>query len=69
MKVQIWIAISVYVLVVIAKKRLKLKQSLYEILQVLSISVFDKTPISEIFSNPIQQNYKEQSTNQLNIFE
>lgn len=67
-KVQIWIAISVYVLVVIAKKRLKLKQSLYEILQVLSISVFDKTPINEIFSNPIQQNFKELNTNQLNIF-
>ena len=67
-KVQIWIAISVYVLVVIAKKRLKLKQSLYEILQVLSISVFEKTPISEIFSNPIQQNFKELNTNQLNIF-
>lgn len=67
-KVQIWIAISVYVLVVIAKKRLKLKQSLYEILQVLSISVFDKTPIGEIFANPIQQNFKELNTNQLNIF-
>ncbi len=67
-KVQIWIAISVYVLVVIAKKRLRLKQSLYEILQVLSISIFDKTPINEIFSNPIQQNFKELNTNQLNIF-
>ena len=67
-KVQIWIAISVYVLVLIAKKRLKLKQSLYEILQVLSISVFEKTPIGEIFSNPIQQNFKELTTNQLNIF-
>lgn len=67
-KVQIWIAISVYVLVVIAKKRLRLKQSLYEILQVLSISVFEKTPIREIFANPIQQNFKELNTNQLNIF-
>jgi Domain of unknown function (DUF4372)/Transposase DDE domain len=67
-KVQIWIAISVYVLVVIAKKRFKLQQSLYEILQVLSISVFDKTPIDEIFSNPIQQNFKELNPNQLNIF-
>jgi hypothetical protein len=67
-KVQIWIAISVYVLVAIAKKRFKLQQSLYEILQVLSISVFDKTPIDEIFSNPIQQNFKELNPNQLNIF-
>jgi len=67
-KVQIWIAISVYVLVAIAKKHFKLQQSLYEILQVLSISVFDKTPIDEIFSNPIQQNFKELNPNQLNIF-
>jgi hypothetical protein len=67
-KVQIWIAISVYVLIVIAKKRLRLKQSLYEILQVLSISVFEKTPIRDIFSNPIQQNFKELNANQLNIF-
>jgi hypothetical protein len=67
-KVQIWIAISVYVLVAIAKKRFKLQQSLYEILQVLSISVFDKTPIDEIFSNPIQQNFKELNPNQLKIF-
>ena len=67
-KVQIWIAISVYVLVAIAKKRLKLQQSLYEILQVLSISIFDKTPINELFSNSIQQNFKELNPNQLNIF-
>lgn len=68
-KVQIWIAISVYILVAIAKKRFKLKQSLYEILQIISISVFDKVPISELFANPIQQNFKELNRNQLNIFE
>lgn len=68
-KVQIWIAISVYILVAIAKKRFKLKQSLYEILQVISISVFDKVAISELFANPIQQNFKELNRNQLNIFE
>ena len=68
-KVQIWIAISVYILIAIAKKRFNLKQSLYEILQVISISVFDKIPIRELFANPIQQNFKELNRNQLNIFE
>ena len=48
-KTQIWIAISVYALVAIAKKRFRLKQSLYEILQVLSISIFEKLPINELF--------------------
>ena len=45
MKTQIWIAISVYVLVAIVKKRLKLEQSLYTILQVLSLTLFEKTAI------------------------
>jgi hypothetical protein len=68
-KVQIWIAISVYILVAIAKKRFNLKQSLYEILQVISISTLDKVPIRELFSNTIQQNFKELNRNQLNIFD
>jgi len=68
-KIQIWIAISVYILVAIAKKRFDLKQSLYEILQVVSISTLDKVPIRELFSNPIQQNFKELNHNQLNIFD
>jgi IS4 transposase len=68
-KVQIWIAISVYILVAIAKKRFNLKQSLYEILQVISISTLDKVPIRELFSNPIQLNFKELNRNQLNIFD
>lgn len=68
-KVQIWIAISVYIIVAIAKKRFHLKQSLYEMLQVISISVFDKVPINELFTNQIQQNFKELNRNQLNIFE
>lgn len=44
-KTQIWIAISIYVLVAILKKRLALKQSLYTILQVLSVNIFEKMPI------------------------
>lgn len=68
-KTQIWIAISIYVLVAIAKKKFKLKQSLYEILQVISVCIFDKTPITNLFTNSIQQNFKELNHNQLNIFD
>ena len=48
-KTQVWIAISVYVIVAIAKKRFMLKQSLYEILQILSISIFERMPINQLF--------------------
>ncbi len=68
-KIQIWIAISTYVLVAIAKKKFKLQQSLYEILQILSICIFDKSPIQQLFSKSIQQNFKELNRNQLNMFE
>ena len=44
-KTQIWIAVSVYVLVAIMRKRLGLQASLYQILQILSVTLFEKTPI------------------------
>ena len=44
-KSQIWIAVSVYVLVAIVKKRLNLSRSLYEMLQILSLNLFEKTPL------------------------
>jgi hypothetical protein len=66
-KTQVWIAISVYVLVAIAKKKFMLKQSLYEILQILSISVLDKTPINELFQQTQLQYFKEQNANQLKM--
>lgn len=66
---QIWIAISVYILVAIVKKKLSLKQSLYEILQILSINIFDKTPINQLFDKTVQQNFKELKDNQLTIFD
>jgi len=50
LKTQIWIAISIYVLVAIVKKHLKLEGSLYRILQILSVSLFEKTPILEALS-------------------
>jgi len=69
-KTQIWIAICSYVIVAIAKKRFGLKQTLYEILQVVSINVFDKSPLQSLFDKPIKQNAKELiPANQLSIFE
>ena len=49
-KTQIWIAISMYVLVAIVKKRLELPQSMGEILQILSITLVEKSPILRVFS-------------------
>lgn len=49
-KTQIWIAISVYVLVAIMKKRLKLEMSLYAIMQIISISLFEKIPLHQVFT-------------------
>jgi len=57
------------VLVAILKKRLEIKQSLYEILQILSISIFEKTPIQQLFQPPLLQNFKELNPNQLIIFQ
>ena len=68
-KTQIWIAISVYVLVAILKKTLKLDQTLYTILQILSLTLFEKTPVFQVLSNI---NYKDQDvyiSNQLNLFD
>lgn len=68
-KTQIWIAVSVYVLVAIAKKKFMLKHSLYEILQVLSISIFDKMPINQLFRETQLQYFKEPDYKQLNLFD
>jgi hypothetical protein len=68
-RTQIWIAVSVYVLVAIAKKKFMLKHSLYEILQVLSISIFDKTPVNQLFQLTQLQYFKEPIYNQLNMFD
>lgn len=67
-KTQIWIAISVYVIVLIVKKKLKIEQSIYEILQILSINIFDKEPINQLFDKPNLQYFKEQNYNQLKMF-
>jgi hypothetical protein len=68
-KTQIWIAISVYVLVAIVKKLLKLELSLYTILQILSITLFEKTPILQVLSPAEYENEKRDTTNQLRLFD
>ncbi|TAM93963.1 MAG: IS4 family transposase [Chitinophagaceae bacterium] len=68
-KTQIWIAVSVYVLVAIAKKKFMLNQTLYEILQILSISLFEKMPINQLFQKTQLQYFKEQDDNQLTLFD
>jgi len=68
-KTQIWIAVSVYVLVAIMKKRLKLKQTLYTILQVLSITLFEKIQISWAFTDTYYQNKITSPYIQLNLFD
>ena len=50
-KTQVWVALTAYVLVAIAKKQLGLEMSLYQILEILSVTIFEKTPISEGFCN------------------
>ena len=49
-KTQIWIAVSVYVLIAIVKKRLELSASLYEILQILSLTMFERTPLNQLLA-------------------
>ena len=51
-KTQIWIAVATYVLIAIVKKRLKLPHSLYEILQILSLTMFETTPINQLLTPP-----------------
>jgi len=68
-KTQIWIAISVYVLVAIVKKELKLDQSLYTILQILSVTLFEKMPILQVLSKNDYANLTPVPDNQLNLFD
>jgi hypothetical protein len=67
-KTQIWIAVSVYVLVAIIKKRLRLEASLYTLMQVLSVTIFEKMPIHTALSSEIPQYGTGIENNQLNLF-
>jgi len=68
-KTQIWIAVAVYVLVVIAKKRLQLHHSPYTILQILSTTLFEKTPVQLVFERYDDRLLTTGSVNQLNLFD
>jgi len=68
-KTQVWIAISVYVLVAILKKRLGLPQSLYTILQVLSLTLFEKMPIYQALAQLGDPSAEGETCNQLSLFD
>ncbi len=68
-KTQIWIAVSVYVLVAIIKKRLRLEASLYTILQILSVTIFERTPLLQVLTDSDCNMQGCESLNQLNLFD
>ena len=68
-RTQVWIALSVYVLVAIVKKRLNLERSLHSILQILSVSLFEKIPILQALSQPECDEMNHGSSNQLFLFD
>ena len=68
-KTQVWTAISVYVLVAILKKELRLDHSLYELLQILSVTLFERVPIHQVLARLATQNDVECSGNQLPLFD
>ena len=68
-KTQVWVAVSVYVLVAIVKKRLGLPQSLYTILQVLSVTLFEKVPIYHALAQMPDTIAEDEACNQLSLFD
>ena len=65
---QIWVAVCVYLLVAIMKKKLKLKQELYTILQILSVCIFEKVSVNQLFENKNYKNNTANGSNQLSMF-
>jgi len=68
-KTQVWIAVCVYVLVAILKKELQLPQSLHSILQVLSVSVFEKVSLNQLLTTTLSENYYTECHNQLMLWD
>ena len=68
-KTQIWIAVAVYVLVAIVKKRFKLDASLYELLQILSLALFERDPIDQVLTLAPAEQYRLEHANQLTLFD
>lgn len=69
MKTQIWIAVSVYVLVAIVRKRLGIEASLYQLLQIFSVTLFEKTPILQALQRYNSQEELQTNSNQLILFD
>ena len=67
-KSQIWIAVSVYVLIAIVKKRLTLDASLYTLLQIFSLTLFEKMPIQQAFAGNDAIENQTENNNQMNLF-
>jgi hypothetical protein len=68
-KTQVWIAACVYVLVAILRKELQLPQSLHSILQILSVSTFEKVPLNQLLTTTLSQNYETEGHNQLMLWD
>jgi len=68
-KAQVWIAISVYVLVAIVKKRLQISASLYQILQILSLTLFERTPLDQLLARSIYEETDDLEAKQLILFD
>ena len=68
-KTQIWIAVCVYVLVAIVKKRFKLEASLYELLQILSLTLFERDPVDQVLTFAPSDPYMPDHANQLTLFD
>ena len=68
-KTQIWIAVSTYLLVAIIKKVLKIELSLYTILQIMSVTILEKMPIFQVFTDCIQLKPKHDDSIQLDLFD
>ena len=68
-KTQIWIAVAIYVLIAIIKKRLKLAPSLYGLLQILSLTLFEKTTLKDVLQGVTTPENHRPPANQLNLFD
>ena len=69
MKSQIWIAVSVYVIVAIIRKRLRIEESLHTILQILSLTIFEKTPLNQLLDTTVRHIQPDGPGKQLNLFD
>ena len=67
-KTQVWVAVCTYVLVAILRENLKISQTMNEILQIISVSIFDKTPVNQLLSKQPLQNLNPDNPNQLILF-